>query len=329
METPAQSGPAARPPDPMLQRKKRRRLRMRIAFWSVFLFCALFLYLFYLRRPVGSGPAGPTVPRADFDHIWTRRPTLLLGLGDSVTEGFGVSAGKSYFDRLFANPPDEFADMRGISLSAVIPGLVKTNRAQSGSTSLQHRVWQVEKLPGQPPERFGIVVMTSGGNDIILDYGRSPPRECAMYGAILAQAQPWIANYEQRLDAMLSLVTAKFPGGCEIFLGNIYDPTDGAGTAHVVLLPSWPDGLKVLAEYNAVIARVAARHGNVHLVDLHALFMGHGITCAQFWRSTYRSNDPHYWFSPVFEDPNDRGYDAARRAFLLKMAEVLRAKPAN
>jgi hypothetical protein len=128
---------------------------------------------------------------------------------------------------------------------------------------------------------------------------------------------------------MLDAIAAKFPGGCEIFLANIYDPTDGAGTAHVVLLPSWPDGERVLAEYNAVISRVAARHRNVHLVDLHALFMGHGITCAQFWRSSYRADDPHCWFSPIFEDPNDRGYDAIRRAFLLKMAEVLDPKPAD
>jgi hypothetical protein len=122
---------------------------------------------------------------------------------------------------------------------------------------------------------------------------------------------------------MLTEVTAKFPGGCEIFVGDIYDPADGAGTARVVLLPAWPDGLKVLAECNAVIAPVVARHANAHRVDLHALFMGHGITCAQFWRSTYCWDDPHGWFSPVFEDPNDRGYDAVRRAFLLKMAEVL------
>ena len=136
METPARQTRQPCRPIRALQRKKRRRLRLRIAFWSVFLFCALFLYLFYIRRPVGSGPAGPAVPRADFERTWTRRPTLLLGLGDSVTEGFGASPGKSYFDRLYANPPDEFEDMRGISLSAVIPDLAKTNRAQSGTTSL-------------------------------------------------------------------------------------------------------------------------------------------------------------------------------------------------
>ena len=147
MSRPTIPSTPAPPPDAALQRKKSRRLRLRIAFWSVFLLCALFLYLFYIRRPVGSGPAGPTVPRAGFDRAWTRRPTLLLGLGDSVTEGYGASAGKGYFDRLFANPPDEFQDMRGISLSTVLPELAKLNRAVPGSTSLQHMKWQVENLP--------------------------------------------------------------------------------------------------------------------------------------------------------------------------------------
>jgi hypothetical protein len=34
--------------------------------------------------------------------------------------------------------------------------------------------------------------MTTGGNDLIHWYGATPPREGAMYGASLAQAQPWI-----------------------------------------------------------------------------------------------------------------------------------------
>jgi len=307
--------------------KKRRRFRWRYAFCGVAAFGALFLYQFYIRRPVGSGPAGPPVPRAAFERIWTQRPTLLLGLGDSITAGYSGSPGKSYFERLFANPPDEFPDMRGLCLSAVIPKLKKLNRAQSGTTSLQHLEWQIEKLAVQPPETFGIVVMSTGGNDILHNYGRTVPAECAMYGATIEQARPWIENFEKRLDRMLAAITARFPGGCEIFLANIYDPTDGAGTALLVLLPPWPDGEKVLAGYNAAIARVAARHDHVHLVDLHALFMGHGINCAQFWRGTYVPGDPHYWYSRVFEDPNDRGYDAIRRAFLLTMSEALRVKP--
>ena len=102
-----------------------------------------------------------------------------------------------------------------------------------------------------------------------------------MYGATFVQATLWIANFETRLNAMLDEVEDKFPGGCEIFLGNIYDPTDGTGTATVVGLPSWPDGLRVLAAYNEVIERAAEARRNVHLIDLYSTFMGHGIACRE------------------------------------------------
>ena len=59
---------------------------------------------------------------------------LLLGLGDSVTAGFGVPSPYSYFSRLVKNPDDEFEDMRGICLSAVLPNL----RAEEHGPLRQH-----------------------------------------------------------------------------------------------------------------------------------------------------------------------------------------------
>lgn len=311
-------------PDEQVRRKRLRRRLILYGSASAIIALMLVFHHFALKRPPGSGPAGPTVPRAAFAQVWSERPVLLLGLGDSITEGFGASPGKNYFQRLAANPADEWEEMKGVSLSAVFPNLSCRNMAQSGSTSLDHLEHQVKHLPTQPADVFGIVAVTTGGNDIIHAYGRKPPVEGAMYGATLAQAQPWIGNYEERLEEMLDSIARAFPGGSEIFLANIYDPTDGCGAARLFLLPSWPDGLKVLAAYNNVIARVAARRAHVHLVDLHKLFMGHGITCTQFWRETYQPRDPHYWYgAEVFEDPNDRGYDATRRAFLLRIIAVL------
>ncbi len=45
--------------------------------------------------------------------------------------------------------------------------------------------------------------MTTGGNDLIHNYGRSPPREGAMYGATFEQARPWIENFDKRLGEMI------------------------------------------------------------------------------------------------------------------------------
>jgi hypothetical protein len=163
--------------------------------------------------------------------------------------------------------------------------------------------------------------MTSGGNDLIHNYGRSKPREGAMYGATFAEAEPWIENYEKRLIAMLDLIEKQFPGGCAIFLGDIYDPTDGVGEAKIMGLPAWPDGLKIHQAYNAVIHRAAKQQPSVHLVPLHALFLGHGLNCIYPWNPNYRSTDPHYWYGENLEDPNARGYDAVRREFLIEIAK--------
>ena len=274
-----------------------------------------------LLNPMGSGPAGPSVPETPFRKVWSDRKVLLLGIGDSITAGYGARREFSYFDRLAHNPPGDSEDMIGKNLSVVFPNLSARNTAVSGTDSMHHLNKQIGALETHPADVLGIVVMTTGGNDIIHDYGRSLPRECAMYGAALAHAKPWIANYEKRLHTMVARIKGAFPGGCHIFLANIFDPTDGTGNPGSTGLPLWPDALAILRAYNEVIARCADKHDFVHLVDIHGPFLGHGIHFMRFWLKHYRLSDPHYWYS-IVEDPNERGYDAIRRLFLLEMAEV-------
>ncbi len=300
-----------------------RRL-VRLGLLGTALIIATLAYVYFVfGRPPGEGPAGPAVSAEQFQRPWTQRPVMLVGIGDSVTAGLGASSPDlTYFARLIENPDNEFPDMRGRSLSAVIPHLTTNNLAVSGSTSIQH-LERLKKLPTHDDEVLGLVVMTTGGNDIIHWYGRSKPRECAMYGAKLAQAKPWIASFQHRLNAMLDLLEQSFPGGCHIFLGDIYDPTDGVGDANSLGMKHWPDGLAIHTAYNDVIHRCCQERASVHLTPLHATFLGHGSHCRQFWRSHYRHDDPHYWFHSNVEDPNDRGYDALRRVFLLEIDRVM------
>jgi lysophospholipase L1-like esterase len=296
--------------------KRYKRLFWLLLFGVVLIATAAAYIEFHFHFPEGNGPAGLAVPLEPFERSWTERKVLLLGIGDSVTAGMGSTRGHSYFERLVTNPADEGDDMSGRSLSRVLPGLLTRNLAVSGSNSLQHAQWVGEKLEKQPDDVFGIVVMTSGGNDLIHWYGRTPPHEGAMYGATLQQAQPWIVNYENRLDEMFRLLKARFPGGCLIFIADIYDPSDGQGDPESVRLPAWPDVLAIHAAYNAAIHRAAQRHSCVRVVPMYNEFLGHGIHCRKFWRAHYRRQDPHYWYAPNLEDPSDRGYDAIRRVFL-------------
>lgn len=299
------------------------RLFVLLGLGGVLIAAGLFYVAFWHQRPMGSGPAGPVVGRAPFETIWSARPVELLGFGDSITDGLGSSQGHSYFARLLSNPEGDAADMRGLCLQHVLPQLTGTNAAVSGTDSLEHRDLLLKRIALRSDETFGIIVATIGGNDVIHMYGRTPPREGAMYGATLEQARPWIANFESRLNAILDELGSRFPGGHHVFLANIYDPTDGTGDIQHAGLPAWPEGLQVLAAYNEVIARTAGRRSDTTLVDIHREFLGHGIHCRQFWHRHYDSTDPHYWYFDNLEDPNDRGYDAIRRLFLIEMARVL------
>ncbi len=283
---------------------------------------AAFLHFTY-RPTVGSGAAGPSVDKQRFARPWTTNAVLLVGLGDSVTAGFGARKGYGYFDRLLANPPDEFAEMSGVNLRAAIPNLAATNLSISGSTSGEVPQSQLKRLYQADSNVLGLVVITTGGNDLIHNYGRTAPREQAMYGATLAEGLPWVAEFEKRLEVIVQEINDRFPGGCHIFFCNIYDPSDGVGDIEKSGLPPWADGLKLLAKYNEAIEQCSRKHPNVHFVDMHRLFLGHGLHSSQFWFRHYDRKDPHYWYYTNLEDPNERGYDALRRLFLNEISGVL------
>ena len=282
---------------------------------------------FRYARPIGTGPAGPAVTHSTFAAPWSQRPVVLLGLGDSITQGLGASPGHTYFQRLAKNPSDEFPDMQGICLSRVFPNLTTVNLAISGTTSIECVEHQLPKLTPYPPETLGVVVITTGGNDLIHNYGRTPPREGAMFGAKVAEIGEWVESYNQRLETIAQRVRETFPGGSRIYIANVYDPTDGDGDIEHAGLPPWPEGLGVVSAYNEVLTRFAERHDDVKLVDIRKAFLGHGIHCTHFWHQHYQKHDPYYWYWDNLEDPNDRGYDAIRRLFLMEMSELYAPVP--
>ncbi len=296
-----------------------------LAGMGILFIAAAFCYLyFFMSLPIGTGPAGPAIPDEVFSKVWSEKPILLVGLGDSVTAGFGARRGHSYFDELITNPPVDFSEMRGKCLRSVLPHLQFTNLAISGSTSGEHAMQQLPKIPVAGSNTISIVVITTGGNDLIHNYGRTPPRDEAMFGATWDQASPWVTNFERRLDKMVIEIRGHFSGGCDIFVANIFDPTDGVGDIERAGLPPWKAGAKILAAYNDVIRRCAERYPFVHIVDIHAAFLGHGIHCTQFWSVHYDAKDPHYWYYSNLEDPNERGYDVIRRLFLLEIAKAFK-----
>ena len=157
------------PPDPTPERPSRRsRLLPVLAGVGLLAIGAVLCYeRYWLSRPIGTGPAGPLVNREQFSQQWSARQVLLVGLGDSVTAGFGARTDYGYFDRLVATPQDELGEMKGICLSAVLPNLRATNLAISGSISLELVETQIPRLPQASTNTLGLIVITTGGNDLI------------------------------------------------------------------------------------------------------------------------------------------------------------------
>jgi lysophospholipase L1-like esterase len=308
-----------------------RPLRWYTIRWQTgLILCVVFVVAWYFllgrfKHPIGKGPAGPRVAIDSFQKAWSTNHFVLIGIGDSVTAGFGASEKHGYFEMLLQNDDATCPDMQGRDLRHALPNLESQNLSVSYTVSEEHLKDQVPSVKPHSPEVRGIVVITTGGNDLIHDYGRSAPRDGAMYGCSYEQALQWKESFRTRLKAILDGVMAKFPGGCEVFLANIYDPTDGVGDIeHAnLLLPKWPEGLNVLPLFNEIIAETCRSYTNVHLVDFHAAFLGHGIHCTDRRNEYYRKEDPHYWYFDNLEDPNDRGYDAIRRLFLAQMSKVL------
>ena len=300
--------------------------------WRAVLLCALIIttfagyagWRFYnaLRvRPIGRGPAGPPVSAVPFEKTWDQKEIIFLGVGDSITRGYGAPGGLTYFDLLLRNHPN-YPDMKGRVLSSVFGNLKAKNIAVDYTISQEHIDWQLPKIPQYDESVYGVIVLTSGGNDLIHDYGRSEPRHDAMYGCTYKQAQEWCEMLKGRLDTLLTGLMERFPGGCDIFFANIYDPTDGVGDPQTMMMARWPACVKTLALANQKIAELCEQYPNVHLIDIHSEFLGHGIHCDEPWRKHYRKDDPHFWYAPILEDPNIRGHDAIRRLFLNEMIRV-------
>ncbi|MFT7619091.1 MAG: hypothetical protein ACI97A_002740 [Planctomycetota bacterium] len=293
----------------------------------VLLITLIGFWIFRPSPPMGEGPAGPAVEASAFASPWMESPVLLVSIGDSISTGYGAPKGEGFPDLMIKNVNAVFPEMAGIDLVTVMPQLTHLPLAQNSSNSIEHKK-VITDLPVHPKETFGIITMTCGGIDLIHYYGKAVPKEGAIYGASLAEAKPWIRNFESRLGEMMQLLKARFPGGLAVLLATIYDPTDNVGDIEnagpLFWLPAWPDGLEILRQFNEVIARIANQHDFVHVADIRGAMLGHGIHCADSNHENYNSEDPGYWYFANLEDPNVRGHDAIRRAFLNAAAKALR-----
>lgn len=159
------------------------------------------------------------------------------------------------------------------------PDIAFDNLTTDGATTDDVLRWQLPKVRETGDE--AIVTITAGGNDLLLNLGATRPPVRLAQGVL------------DRLERILEEVTRLLPNAV-ILLGTIYDPSDGTNVLDGEQLDR---EAKWLASVNQGIRELASRDG-IRLADIHARFLGHGITAPESRR--------WYWSQLIFE-PNAEG----------------------
>lgn len=222
-----------------------------------------------------------------------------LALGDSMSiDDYAGGDGRGAAKLLLRNRDDEFPDWAGRDLTTILPGVRGMLLARDGATSADIITQQ---LPAVRAARVTPthVTLTCGGNDLLGCYG-----DTAVAAEALARVTGILAHILATLRELAG-ATAK------IVITTVYDPSDGSGELHGAYgLPPWPDGLALLAQLNDTIRHAAAAYGAA-VAEVHACFLGHGVSAGNPAQPHPRPDNPQLWYCGVVE-PNGYGAHAIR-----------------
>jgi len=226
---------------------------------------------------------------------------MYVALGDSMSiDDYAGGAGRGAASLFYRNHPD-WPAFAGSDLRTALPDLEFRLLAFDGATSEGVLALEVPALRGLP-KAPRVITLTVGGNDLL-----------TYFGIAASDAARAAGHLASRLERILAACVEAVGGAGCVFVGNIYDPTDGTGSLPGSGFPLWPDSLAVLAGFNEVIAQVADEFP-VHFVDIHRHFLGHGVRAQDPSFAHYHPEDTTFWYTQLVE-PNARGAHELRRLF--------------
>jgi len=286
----------ATPPRQRLRRRPKTRFAWRKAFyWLGVGLClaalaALGQWMLTSARP--KQPAGPTLAASLFDAPWSADPVQFIALGPQG------EATPAFLSLLAHNDDGRFPEMHGRDLASVFPGL---------------------RLGEDPPAKQAVIALYPGLSALL-----TPVAQGGLYGAPLTRVRWQAPRFRRDLLRRLRAARDRLPEGAEanVFLGNLPDPADGDARFALPGKPPWEHFGAALALYNQAMASLAGELPEATVVDLRALFRGHGRHAGDRGRRLYQPQDPSRWWEGDSSRFNERGTDAARRAFLLAMART-------
>jgi lysophospholipase L1-like esterase len=193
---------------------------------------------------------------------------------------------------LYQNDDARWPEDQGSDLVTYFPGITFANVAGDGATIGDVFGEQLPQL--EESEASSLITLTVGGNDLLSAFSNKP-----RLPLLEAIARDVAEAYEFLLDAL-----HRARPNALVVLATIYDPSDGTGHIPGVLEQAGPLPLPVLEGLNARIRMLAEGTPRTALADLHAHFMGHGVSAPE--------NERWYWRRSLIE-PNAAGANEIRR----------------
>lgn len=207
-----------------------------------------------------------------------------------------IGAASLFYRNSEAHWPEDIAD----DLSSDYPGIAFENLATDGATIGEVFGEQLPQL--EDSDEPMLMTLTIGGNDLMSAYGNRPKR------ALLEKIESDIA---EAYDFLVDMLRGRFPNGT-LMIATVYDPSDGTGHIPGVFEEVGKLPLDILDRLNDHIRALALGTPRVLLADVHAHFLGHGVTVPE--------SERWYWRRSLIE-PNARGASEIRRVW----REALRA----
>lgn len=196
---------------------------------------------------------------------------------------------------LYQNEDERWPDFAGDDLVSLSPGIEMHNVASDGAT-----IGDVfgEQMPNvYAAEDPVLVTLTIGGNDLLSAYGNRPRR------SLLERIERDVA---EAYDFLLDMLRGQLPNGTFV-IATVYDPSDRTGRIPGVYDDAGALPLDILDRLNDHIRTLATGTPQVLLADLHAHFLGHGVSADEA--------DRWYWRRSLIE-PNARGASEVRKVWL-------------
>jgi lysophospholipase L1-like esterase len=226
---------------------------------------------------------------------------VYAALGDSLSiDEYAGGPGRGAASLLWRNRDRDFPAWTGRDLTAHDPTARLALLASDGATSATVAGQQLGRLR-RLERRPTLATVTMGGNDLLGAYGDASAARRAI--------RTVVDNGRLVLASLRALMGSQAP----IVVATVYDPSDGSGDAGRLGLPPWPEALALLAELNRALRALADEHQSL-VADVHARFLGHGLTAGDPTQPAAHPPDRDLWYRGLIE-PNAWGASEIRAAF--------------